>query len=135
MAIKRDAELIACEPSGGDFGCHHFLVVHGFLFVSWRDLPLGLALLCYVSLFVRCCLFVPMSQVPRSRVSCGEITRGWGVMSRMRNPLLKRKDPAVGPGQTNRFALSKRIVARVGAVLLSVALRELFRWLLNVMRD
>ena len=44
MAVKCDAGLIACEPSGGNFGCHHFRFVHRFHFVSWRDLLLGLAL-------------------------------------------------------------------------------------------
>jgi hypothetical protein len=63
MAVKRDAELVACEPSGGNVGCHHFLVVHIHIFVSWRDRFLDLALLCYVSLLVRRCLFVPVSPI------------------------------------------------------------------------
>lgn len=52
----------------------------------------------------------------------------------MQNPSPNGKDPAVRPGLTARFAPTKRILARVGVVLLSLVLRELLRWLLNVVR-
>ena len=60
---------------------------------------------------------------------------GWGVMWRMQNPSPNGKVPAVGPGLIASFAPNKRTLARVGVVLLSLVLRELLRWLFNVMRN
>jgi hypothetical protein len=53
----------------------------------------------------------------------------------MQNPSPNGKDPAVGPGLIARFAPNKQTLARVGVVLLSLVLRELLRWLINVMRN
>ena len=53
----------------------------------------------------------------------------------MNIPSPKEKGPANWLGLLVRFAPNKRIVARVGTVLLSLVLRELFRWLFDVMRE
>ena len=95
------------------------------------------ALACDSLSFLVCALspFVP-DLVPR--VPCniaGNLSRGVGVMGRMNIPSPKEKGPANWLGLLVRFATSKRILTRVGVIASSIALRELLRWLLHMIRN
>jgi len=56
-------------------------------------------------------------------------------MGRMNIPLPEEKGPAKWLGLLKRFALDKRILTRVGVIASSIALRELLRWLLHMIRN
>jgi hypothetical protein len=104
-------------------------------FVSF--LLISCALACGSLSFLVCALspFVP-DLVPR--VPCniaGNLSRGVGVMGRMNIPSPKEKGPANWLGLLVRFATSKRILTRVGVIASSIALRELLRWLLHMIRN
>jgi len=56
-------------------------------------------------------------------------------MGRMNIPSPEEKGPANWLGLLVRFALSKRTLTRAGVIASSIALRELLRWLLHMIRN
>ena len=65
----------------------------------------------------------------------GSLPRGWGVMGGMNIPSPIEEGPAKWLGRLTRFATDKQTLTRAGVIASSLALRELLRWLLHLIRD
>jgi len=134
VAAPRDASLIGGWLGGDGIHRHHLPL----LYQSTGCLCLCICLLLGFSVcrvgFVCWCAVAPWSlTVILASRWLGNMSRGTGVMGRMK-PSPKEEGPAKWLSRLKRFANNKQILTRVGVIASSLALRELLRWLVHVMR-